>query len=166
MIPSFVSLHPSRPPSPQALRHARRWRVRLAVEHAGPQTIALYLYADLHYADPRRRSLGRLTPPTGSARGCGTWVYQHTVVDDHGPEIRPPAADEEAPWLIRMQEVLCFLFICFFAVRMTMSYGLLFKEALSPWLLVQIYLTGVFIVGTQRIADAGLSPLDEPRRPR
>lgn len=98
---------------------------------------------------------GVVTPLTWFSPRLRTWVYQHASSMIMDPKYVRPLPTKKALRLIRLQEVCCFLFICFFCVRMTMSYGLLFKEALSPWLLVQIYLTGVFIVGINELRTLG-----------
>src|SRR5690606_15087203 len=57
--------------------------------------------------------------------------------------------------LIRLQETLCFLFVWAVVARMTINYGIIFAEPLPPTFLVQVYLTGVFIVGINALRTLG-----------
>ncbi|QDT70943.1 Fatty acid desaturase [Lacipirellula limnantheis] len=98
---------------------------------------------------------GLLTPMTWFSPRLRNWVLRHMSSMIMDPRYIRPLPTKKALRIIRMQEVLCFLFICGIVARMTMNYGLLFKEPLSPWILLQIYLTGVFIVMLNNLRTLG-----------
>jgi fatty acid desaturase len=98
---------------------------------------------------------GVLTPMTWFSPRLRNWVHQHMSSMIMDPKYIRPLPTKKALRIIRMQEVCCFLFICFVGVRMTMSYGLLFNEPLPPSMLLQIYLTGVFIVAMNSLRTLG-----------
>jgi fatty acid desaturase len=98
---------------------------------------------------------GVLTPMTWFSPRLRHWVHRHMSSMIMDPRYIRPLPTKKALRIIRLQEVLCFLFICAIAARMTMNYGLLFNEPLSPWMLLQIYLTGVVIVGLNNIRTLG-----------
>ncbi|BBO30426.1 fatty acid desaturase family protein [Lacipirellula parvula] len=98
---------------------------------------------------------GILTPMTWFSPRLRNWVHQHMSSMIMDPKYIRPLPTKKALRIIRMQEVCCFLFICFVGVRMTMSYGLLFNEPLPPSMLLQIYLTGVFIVAMNSLRTLG-----------
>lgn len=98
---------------------------------------------------------GILTPMTWFSPRLRNWVHQHMSSMIMDPKYIRPLPTKKALRIIRMQEVLCFLFICFIAMRMTMSYGLLFNEPLPPSMLLQIYLTGTFIVAMNALRTLG-----------
>ena len=98
---------------------------------------------------------GVLTPMTWFSPRLRNWVHQHASSMIMDPQYIRPLPTKKALRMIRMQEVLCFLFICAVGARMTINYGLIFQEALSPWMLVQIYLTGVFIVTLNALRTLG-----------
>lgn len=98
---------------------------------------------------------GVLTPMTWFSPRLRNWVHQHASSMIMDPKYIRPLPTKKALRIIRLQEVLCFLFICAVGARMTINYGLIFQEALSPWMLVQIYLTGVFIVTLNALRTLG-----------
>lgn len=98
---------------------------------------------------------GVLTPMTWFSPRLRHWVYRHASSMIMDPKYIRPLPTKKALRIIRIQEVFCFLFICAIVARMTINYGLLFNEPLSPWMLVQMYLTGVFIVGLNALRTLG-----------
>jgi len=57
--------------------------------------------------------------------------------------------------IIRLQEVLCFLWIVFIIVRLTTSFGLLFNKPLPITFLLQTYLTGLLVISINAFRTLG-----------
>ncbi|RIK88344.1 MAG: fatty acid desaturase [Planctomycetota bacterium] len=98
---------------------------------------------------------GVFTPLTWVSRRFRDWVHQHASSMVMDPKYIRPLPTKRALRLIRVQEALCFLFVWAVAGRMTLHYGLIFEEPLSPWFLLQVYLTGVFIVTVNALRTLG-----------
>jgi fatty acid desaturase len=71
------------------------------------------------------------------------------------PKYIRPLPTKKVLRMIRIQEFCCFAFIWAVVARMTINYGILFKEPLSPLFVVQAYCTGVFIVGINALRTLG-----------
>lgn len=98
---------------------------------------------------------GLLTPLTWVSPRFRQWVLRHASSMIMDPKYIRPLPTLRAMRMIRFQEVCCFLFVWAVIARMTMSYGILFKEPLSPMFLVQAYLTAVFIVAINALRTLG-----------
>ena len=98
---------------------------------------------------------GILTPLTWFSPKLRELVHRHASSMIMDPAYIRPLPTKKVRRVMRLQEVLCFLWIVFIAFRMTTSYGLLFSEPL-PWtFLLQVYLTGVFIIGINALRTLG-----------
>ena len=105
-----------------------------------------------------------LTPLTWVSPRIRDLVHQRASSMIMDPKYIRPLPTKTVLRTIRLQEVGCFLFIWAMVARLTMNYGLVFDEPLSPMFLVQVYLTERVHPGDQRAADAGRPSLDQPRR--
>ncbi len=98
---------------------------------------------------------GILTPLTWVSRPLRNWVHHHASSMIMDPMYIRPLPTPRVLRIMRMQEVFCFLWIAFIAVRLTTSFGLMFDEPL-PWtFLLQVYCTGVFIIGINALRTLG-----------
>ena len=127
----------------------------VSLSHMPARMILLYMAQVLVLPIAGVFRWGVLTPLTWFSPKLRNWTYRHMSSMIMDPRYIRPLPTKKALRIIRMQEVLCFLFICFIGVRMTMSYGLLFNKPLSPWMLLQMYLTGVVIIGLNNIRTLG-----------
>jgi fatty acid desaturase len=98
---------------------------------------------------------GLFTPLTWISPRFRDWVHRHASSMVMDPKYIRPLPTTKALRLIRLQETLCFLFVWAMVARMTMHYGLLFNKPLSPTFLLQVYLTGVFIVTINALRTLG-----------
>jgi fatty acid desaturase len=98
---------------------------------------------------------GLLTPLTWMSPRFRDWVHKHASSMIMDPKYIRPLPTKKALRTIRLQEALCFLFIWAMVARMTINYGLIFDEPLSPMFLVQIYLTSVFILTLNALRTLG-----------
>jgi fatty acid desaturase len=98
---------------------------------------------------------GVLTPLTWVSPKFSAWVHRHASSMVMDPKYIRPLPSPHLVRTIRLQEFCCFAFIWIIVARLTMNYGLLFDEPLSPWFVVQLYLTGVFIVGINALRTLG-----------
>lgn len=98
---------------------------------------------------------GILTPLTWVSPRVRDWVHQHASSMIMDPKYVRPLPTKKALRMIRFQEVCCFLFVWFIVLRLTTSFGILSDRPLSPWFLVQVYATGVFIVTINALRTLG-----------
>ncbi len=98
---------------------------------------------------------GLLTPLTWISRPVRDLVHRRFSSMIMDPTYIRPLPTKRVLRIIRLQEVLCFLWIAFIAVRFTMSFGLLFDEPLTMGFLLQVYLTGLLIVGVNAFRTLG-----------
>jgi fatty acid desaturase len=98
---------------------------------------------------------GLLTPLTWVSSRIRDWVHRHASSMIMDPMYIRPLPTKKVLRTIRLQETLCFLFIWAVVARMTINYGLIFDEALSPMFLVQVYLTAVFILTLNALRTLG-----------
>jgi fatty acid desaturase len=98
---------------------------------------------------------GLLTPLTWLSPRIRDWVHKHLSSMIMDPKYIRPLPTKTVLRTIRLQEALCFLFIWAVVARMTINYGLIFEEALSPMFLVQVYLTAVFILTLNALRTLG-----------
>ncbi len=98
---------------------------------------------------------GLLTPLTWVSPWFRDLIHRRASSMIMDPKYIRPLPTNKVRRMIRFQEFCCFAFIWTVVARMTMSYGLLFDEPLSPWFLVQAYCTGVFIVGINALRTLG-----------
>jgi len=88
---------------------------------------------------------GLLTPLTWISRPIRNWVHQHISSMVMDPMYIRPLPTRRVLRTIRLQEVLCFLWIVFIVVRTFFPVGLIPGE-LSWTFLLHAYLTGVFVL--------------------
>jgi fatty acid desaturase len=98
---------------------------------------------------------GLLTPLTWVSPRFRDLVHQRASSMIMDPSYIRPLPTKTVLRTIRLQEVACFLFIWAMVARLTMSYGLIFDEPLSPMFLVQFYLTTVFILTINALRTLG-----------
>jgi fatty acid desaturase len=98
---------------------------------------------------------GLLTPLTWFSPRIRDLVHKHASSMIMDPKYIRPLPTKHTRRTIRLQETLCFLFIWAVVARMTVNYGLIFDEALSPMFLVQIYATSVFILTLNALRTLG-----------
>jgi len=98
---------------------------------------------------------GVLTPLTWISGPLRTWVHRHASSMIMDPMYIRPLPTPRVLRIIRLQEVCCFLWIACVAIRLTMSFGLIFDPPL-PWtFLLQVYCTGVFILSINSLRTLG-----------
>lgn len=98
---------------------------------------------------------GLLTPLAWLSPRLRDWVHRRASSMIMDPTYIRPLPTARVRRIMRMQEFCCFAFVWFVALRMMVSFGLLFDEPLSPWFLAQAYLTGVFVVGINALRTLG-----------
>jgi fatty acid desaturase len=98
---------------------------------------------------------GLLTPLTWVSPRFRDWVHQHASAMIMDPKYIRPLPTNKVRRMIRIQEFCCFAFIWAVVARMTINYGVFFKEPLSPMFVVQAYCTGVFIVTINALRTLG-----------
>ena len=98
---------------------------------------------------------GLLTPLTWVSPRVRDWVHVHASSMIMDPKYMRPLPTKKVRRIMRIQEFCCFAFIWAVVARMTINYGILFAEPLSPWFVVQAYSTGVFIVAINAARTLG-----------
>lgn len=98
---------------------------------------------------------GLLTPLTWFSPRLRTWVHQHASSMIMDPTYIRPLPTQRVRRIMRLQEFCCFAFVWFIGLRMFTSFGLLATEPLPKTFLLQVYLTGVFIVTINAIRTLG-----------
>ncbi|MGL4512151.1 MAG: fatty acid desaturase family protein [Lacipirellulaceae bacterium] len=96
---------------------------------------------------------GLLTPMTWFNTPLRDWVHRHASSMVIDPTYLRPLPSRNDLRTIRLQEVLCFLFVAgmgFGVVRSWFGQGIL-----SPWMLPQAYLTGVCVVTLNAVRTLG-----------
>jgi fatty acid desaturase len=107
---------------------------------------------------------GLLTPLTWISPRVRDWVHRHASSMIMDPKYIRPLPTKKVRRIMRLQEFCCFAVVWFIAARMFVSYGLIFNEPLSPWFLVQVYATGVFIVTINALRTLGAHRWTSPGR--
>ncbi len=98
---------------------------------------------------------GLLTPLTWVSPKLRDLIHRRASSMVMDPAYIRPLPTPRVLRIIRLQEVLCFLWIAFIAFRMTASFGLLFNEPLPMTFLLQAYLTGLFIISVNAFRTLG-----------
>lgn len=98
---------------------------------------------------------GVLTPLTWISPTLRNWVHRHVSSMIMDPKYIRPLPTKKTLRIIRVQEVLVFLFIWTLAVRMVWAGGLLFDAPLPPTFLWHAYFTGVFVLGVNALRTLG-----------
>lgn len=98
---------------------------------------------------------GLLTPLTWVSPRIRDFVHKHMSSMIMDPTYIRPLPSKAVLRTIRLQEIGCLLFIWAIVARLTMSFGIVFDEPLSPMMLVQAYLTGVFILTINALRTLG-----------
>ncbi|MEQ8836358.1 MAG: fatty acid desaturase, partial [Lacipirellulaceae bacterium] len=98
---------------------------------------------------------GLLTPLTWISRPIRDLVHRRASSMIMDPMYIRPLPTKRVLRIIRIQEVGCFLFIWFIGIRFFTSFGLLATEPLPKMLLVQIYLTAIFILTLNALRTLG-----------
>lgn len=98
---------------------------------------------------------GLLTPLTWISKPIRDLVHRRASSMIMDPLYIRPLPTKRVLRIIRLQEVGCFLFIWFVGIRFFTSFGLLATEPLPKMLLVQIYLTAMFILTLNALRTLG-----------
>jgi fatty acid desaturase len=98
---------------------------------------------------------GVLTPLSWISPGIRDWVHQHASSMIMDPKYIRPLPTPKVRRMMRLQEVGCFAVVWFLIGRMLINYGIFFDRPLSPMFLVQVYLSGVFIVTINALRTLG-----------
>lgn len=98
---------------------------------------------------------GLLTPLTWISPKLRNLIHRRASSMVMDPAYIRPVPTPRVLRIIRIQEVLCFLWIAFITVRLTTSFGLLFDQPLPMTFLLQVYLTGLFIIGINALRTLG-----------
>ncbi len=98
---------------------------------------------------------GLLTPLTWFSKSVRDWVHQHASSMIMDPMYIRPLPTRRTLQIMRLQEVFCFLWIWFIALRLTTSFGIMFDKPMPMTFLLHAYLTGVFIVTINAVRTLG-----------
>lgn len=98
---------------------------------------------------------GVLTPLTWISKPIRNLVHRRASSMIMDPLYIRPLPTKRVLRIIRLQEVGCFLFIWFMVIRFFTSFGLVASEPLPKMLLVQIYLTAMFILTLNALRTLG-----------
>jgi len=98
---------------------------------------------------------GVLTPLTWISPKLRDLIHRRASSMIMNPAYIRPLPTPHVLRIIRLQEVLCFLWIAFIAFRMTASFGVVFNEPLPMTFLLQAYLTGLFIIAINAVRTLG-----------
>ncbi len=98
---------------------------------------------------------GVLTPLTWISPTVRHWALRRASSMIMDPTYIRPLPTKKTLRIIRIQEVLVFLFIWFMVLRLFWAGGLLFQKPLPASFLPHVYLTGVFIVGINAMRTLG-----------
>lgn len=143
LIPSFVYL--------THIDHHRRKHYGtqadgeyLPLSNRSPWHIVFYLAQSFVIPILAVIRFGILTPLTWFHGPLRNWVLRHASSMIIDPTYLRPLPTEKTMRLVRRQEVLTFLFIVIFG---TLIYrGAFHNGVVNPWVLVQAYCTGVFVI--------------------
>ncbi len=97
---------------------------------------------------------GLLTPLTWISRPVRDWVHCHASSMIMDPTYMRPQPTPRTLRIIRLQEFFCFLWIVFIGLRMFAPLGIL-PGTIPPSFLLQVYLTGVFIILVNNLRTLG-----------
>ena len=97
---------------------------------------------------------GLLTPLSWFSRSIRNWTHRHASSMVMDPMYLRPLPTPRTLRIIRFQELCCFLWIVFIAVRLFAPMGII-PGTLSPWFLLHVYLTGVFIIAVNNLRTLG-----------
>jgi len=98
---------------------------------------------------------GILTPLTWFSKPLRELVHKRASSMIMDPKYIRPLPTKKVRRMMRFQEVGCFLFIWFVAIRFFTSFGVLASEPLPKMLLVQVYLTALFILTINALRTLG-----------
>ena len=98
---------------------------------------------------------GLLTPLTWVSPKLRNLIHQRASSMVMDPMYIRPIPTPKTLRMIRLQEVLCFLWIWFMVFRFNASLGIMSTEPFPLTLLLQVYLTGVFIIGINALRTLG-----------
>jgi len=98
---------------------------------------------------------GVLTPLTWISPKLRDLIHRRASSMVMDPAYIRPLPTPRVLRIIRLQEVLCFLWIAFIAFRMTASFGVLSSGPLPLTFLLQVYLTGLFIITINAVRTVG-----------
>lgn len=107
---------------------------------------------------------GFVTPLTWFSPALRDWVHQHASSMVMDPKYIRPLPSPNVRRTMRLQEFCCFAVIWFIIARLFLNYGIFFNERLSPWFLVQVYASGVFIVTINALRTLGAHRWTSPGR--
>jgi len=98
---------------------------------------------------------GLLTPLTWFSSTIRDWVHRHASSMIMDPMYIRPLPTKRTLLVMRLQELLCFLWIWFIVLRLTTSFGIIFNKPMPMTFLLHVYLTGVFIVTINAVRTLG-----------
>lgn len=125
-----------------ALAHMPAWQILFYMS----QVFVIPLVAVVRF--------GLLTPLTWISPTLRNWVHRHVSSMVMNPAYLRPQPTPRTLRIIRLQELGCFLWILFIAVRIFAPMGLI-PGTLSPWFFLHVYLTGVFIITVNNLRTLG-----------
>lgn len=152
LIPSFVYL--------THIDHHRRKHYGtdhdgeyLPLSHQSPWRILYYLSQSFVIPILAVIRFGILTPLTWLNTPLRNWVHQHASSMIIDPKYLRPLPTKKALRRIRWQEFCVWVYIVVFGVLIYR--GAFHNGVVSPWVLLQAYLTGVFIVTVNALRTLG-----------
>lgn len=98
---------------------------------------------------------GVLTPLTWISPKLRDLIHRRASSMVMDPAYIRPIPTPRVLRIIRLQEVLCFLWIAFIAFRMNASLGIMSSGPLPGTFLLQAYLTGLFIIAVNAVRTLG-----------
>jgi fatty acid desaturase len=98
---------------------------------------------------------GILTPLTWFSPKFRDLIHRRASSMVMDPAYIRPQPTPKTLRMIRLQELLCFLWIAFITLRLTTSFGLVFDEPMPMSFLLHVYLTGVFIISINAVRTLG-----------
>lgn len=125
----------------------------LPLSHRSPWHIVGYLAQSLIIPVLAVVRFGVLTPMTWFNGPLRRWVMTHASSMVIDPTYLRPYPTAKALRLIRRQEVLTFLYIA--AAAVVLYRGAFHNGLVSPWVLLQAYLTGVLVVTVNAVRTLG-----------
>ncbi|TWT32239.1 Fatty acid desaturase [Posidoniimonas corsicana] len=125
----------------------------LPLSHRSPWHIVGYLAQSLIIPVLAVVRFGVLTPLTWFNTPLRRWVMTHASSMVIDPTYLRPYPTAKALRLIRRQEALTFLYIV--AAAVLLYRGAFHDGVVSPWVLLQAYLTGVFVVTVNAVRTLG-----------
>ena len=125
----------------------------LPLSHQSPWHIVWYLSQSLFIPILAVIRFGVLTPLTWFNTPLRDWVHRHASSMIIDPTYLRPLPTAKALRFIRRQELVTFLYIVIFGVLIYR--GAFHNGIVNPWVLLQAYLTGVFIITLNAIRTLG-----------